>query len=223
MRKKFLLKFRINPASIKLDIKLFNYWMIWRLLRHPDTITRGITNRCQDKLNYVLFGDFDNIYYEDMKDMLKAVQKKEKLGPIIVMASSEEEKADGEVVGSYHIYELTKRGFDKITPILKQLPVDPNSLRVPRLFSGKAWVLRTEAKVKEKNGEIVKDKPKFKEIIGAKRKPKGKQSFAHYFYLRNHFNIPYLKLNWDKSDKIQKINYTTTSGKWKTFWFKLSL
>ena len=223
MRKRFLFKFRINPASIKLDIKLLNYWFLWRIIRHPDVITKGITNRCEDRANYVTFMDFDNIFYNDLRLNLKAWQKENKTSHIIILTTGEHTTDEGELVGSYHAYELTKRKFYDITPLLRQLPVDPNSLRVPRLFSGKAWVLRTEEKIKEKDGEIIKNKPKFKEILRSRYKQKNKQSFAHYYYLRRQFGIPYFKSNWDKSTKIQKIQYTTTSRRWKTKWFRVSI
>lgn len=219
--RKFIFKFRINPASIKLDIKLFNYWMLWRLLRHPNVITKGITNKCADRLHYVMFMDFDNIYYDDLREALIAKQKEKRMSHIIVVTTGESLHEDGRLIGSYHAYELTKRKFGDITPILRDLPVDPNSLRVPRLFSGKAWVLRTEAKIKENNGSLVKGKPKFKEVLISKYKQKKKQSFAHYYYLREQYGIPYLKANFDKSSKIQKIQYTTTSKKWKTKMFKV--
>jgi len=222
MGRNFIFKFRINPASIKLDLKIFNYWLLLRLVRHPDTITNGITNRCQDMLHYVFFADFDNIYYETMRAQLLALQKQERMSDIIIMKTSEETDGYGNVIGSYHAYELTKRKLWEIPQLLMRVCVDPNSIRVPRLFSGKAWVLRTEPKVKMSNGEIIKGKPEPKEILPSTY-TKGEQSFAHYFYLRNQFDIPYLIENWDNSTKIQKIQYTTTSKRWHTHWIRIVL
>lgn len=223
MRKRFLFKFRINPASIKLDIRFFNYWVLWRIIRHPDVITKGITNKCEDRISYVTFMDFDNIFYNDLKSCLSAWQKEHRTSHIIILTTGEHLNEDNELIGSYHVYELTKRKFYEIAPLLRELPVDPNSLRVPRLFSGKAWVLRTEPKIKERTKALIKEKPKFKEIIHSKYKQKDKQSFAHYYYLRQQFGTSYLRANWDKSTKIQKIQYTTTSKRWRTHFVRVSL
>ena len=221
MGRRFIFKFRINPASIKLDLKVFSYWLLLRLVRHPDTITNGITNRCEDMLHYVMFADFDNIYYETVRTQLLALQKQERMSDIIILKTSEETDEYGDVVGSYHAYELTKRKLSEIPQLLMQICIDPNSIRAPRLFSGKAWVLRTEPKVRMSNGEIIKGKPELKAILPSTYMQKSEQSFAHYMYLRNQFGIPYLIEKWDKSMKIQKIQYTTTSKRWHTRWFRI--
>jgi len=221
LSRKFIFNFRINPASIKLDMKLFNHWLIFRIVKHPDTMTKGITNRCEDRLHYVLFFDYDDIYYETMRTELIALQKQEKLSDIIILCSSERKSEYGELLGSYHAYELGKYRYHDIPEILKWTSVDRNFIRVPRLFSGRGWVLRTEPKTKIKNGQIVKDKPVFKEILYSKYDVGKKKSFAHYYYLRQQFGIPFLKMNWDNSKSIQKIQYTTTSGRWKKRWAKV--
>jgi hypothetical protein len=183
MRKNFLLKFRINPASIKFDMKLFNYWFLWRIIRHPDTITNGITNRCDDKLHYVLFFDFDNIYYDTVREQLLALQMQEKMSNIIILTTGEKIDDYGKTVGSYHAYELTHRLYHELPEILKYTSVDRNTLRAQRLFSGKGWVLRTEPKILISSGKMLKDKPKFKEVLWSHYKQKGKKhSFAHYYY-----------------------------------------
>lgn len=223
MKKNFLFKFRVNPASIKLDIKFYNYWVLWRIVRHPDVLTSGITNKCDDAISYVTFFDFDNAYFEDVKKQLLAVQRIKKTSHIIILVSSEERNEYGKLVGSYHAYELTKRPFYDITGILRLTSVDVNSLRIPKLFTGKAWVLRTDAKVYARNGKEIKPKPKFKEVLMSPYRTKENQSLAHYLYLREHLGIPFLKGNWDKSSKVQHIEYTTTSKRWKTHWFKVSL
>jgi hypothetical protein len=226
MSKKFLFKFRINPASIKLDVKLGSYWFLGRIIRHPDTRTAGITNRCADMLHYVLFLDFDHIYYETMKKSLLALQTAERMSDIVILKTSEEKDDYGKTIGSYHAYEFSKRKLPEILRLMYQVPVDPNSLRVPRLFSGKAWVLRTEPKTKM-NGTIVKGRPEFKEVLESFYRPdhlwKRKQSLAHYLYLRKNIGIPMIHGDFDKETKIQTIEYTTTSRRWKTHWLRVAL
>lgn len=179
--------FRIN---LPFTNKVFRIYSL--LYNKPNAWVHGYSARCEDS-RFVLFMDYDNMPFEDLKNELKYLQKKYFLGDFIVF------KLDRE--NSYHAVCLDKFSMIEVYEILKDSSTDIAFTNSVKNLQSKSWVLRWAEK-----GE--RDAPKFACTLFSKFR-KREQSNAHKLFLKKLLVPIRNKGKWDKFSKIQVVIYDT--------------
>ena len=207
--------FRVNKSTIKLTINLFNKLHLYGMVSlNPDVKTLGVANLCSDG-KLVLFCDWDNVYYSRVMMELSQFQKKYDTGPIYILATEELYDEAGELYGNFHAIGLGKWKYHELMDALEELSIDRNFKRISEYFTGRHHVLRIYPKTK--NGRILKDKPKFKNVLYCSTKRECNS--ALYKFLQQYYNAPSvpkdLKCKWDDSSVYKVTRYGTTSSSFK--------
>lgn len=182
----------------------------------PPLYTIGITNETED-CYFIPFLDLDNIYRDVAVKYIHLAQREFNLSPAILLSSSGESKDDvGRIFGNYIVIMFDKLRYHEIIDMLRMLPVDELSIKMPRYYKYKSWVLRMSEKV-DSAGNIIIDRPRFvKRVFPESNRylKKHKHSEAHFHFLHKLFKFRKFKLNLDGYSELTLIRYNT-KGKYK--------
>lgn len=212
-----------NYDSLIQDIKLLgrkyeslsdpnnlNYTTVFNGIKTPDMQTGGYSNRCED-FKFVLFLDFDNHAFWQVKVQLEMLMEKYNLSPFYVYQTEDlnKEKKDfqGDEYGSYNCVCLTKQRFIDIFKIQDDTTCDQAHKNLPRIYHFHSAILRCLPKG---------DKPAsvFKCVIGDINKEYSQDvSSAHLKFLETiHPTMPKIKYtNPDGFEALWLSDYSTSS------------
>lgn len=162
-------------------------------------ITSGISSLCEDG-NHIILIDYDDISEIIVKNELKNIISKEKLGPFYLFKSSYK---------SYHARCVQKVKKHIATRIIMNTSADEGYKLLPQKSNHGTWVNRTEPK-KIRN-KVIKEAPSFLYVIESKYL-NNRSSLAHLLYLHHKYGdslplIPYT--NMDKSTQVIQHIYQT--------------
>jgi len=108
--------------------------------------------------------------------------------------------------------------YHDILDLLRMLPVDELSIKMPRYYKYKSWVLRMSDKRDSKGNSIIQ-RPYYVDTIFPEENGElylqNTHSEAHFHFLRKLFKFRKFKLNLDGLSELTIIRYNT-KGKYKT-------
>jgi len=194
--------------------------------KKPVSTCYGITNRCGDG-EYILFADYDKIYFSTLLKELDNVFKRSKkyLTQFAIFESTESILTKNGTLGSYHVVSFAKLPYQQMREILSYMTVDDDFFNLPKTVPYRANTLRISPKFEweeqhdKKTGEgignqhVLKDAPKFvcwyPETYHV---PDVKVSEGHlktYQHLIKNFRFPFIftKYDMDRSTKIELKQY----------------
>ena len=196
--------------------KFFGHLAEFHIQKLPPLYTVGITNETED-CYFIPFIDLDNVYQETAIKYIKLAQREFNLSPAILLSSSGEQKdSNDRVYGNYMAIMFDKMRYHDVVDLLRLLPVDELSIKMPRYYKYKSWVLRMEDKF-DSNGDIIVGRPKYLKTILPENSDylKHKHSEAHFHFLRKLFKFGLFKINSDNLKELTFVSYNT-KGKYKT-------
>lgn len=180
------------------NIKKLNYSVVLNAVKIPDMPTGGWSNRCED-FKFVIFLDFDNTLWWQVKTQLEFLMERFNLSPFYVFETESKLDVNKEEYGSYNCVSLTKVRFFETFNIQNETTCDIAHKNLPKIYRFKSAILRNLPKGK-------KGRPKFKCIIGDINKIYNQPiSSAHLDFLHKAY------------DNIPKIKYSNPDG-FKTLW-----
>jgi len=188
------------------SLKNLKYTIVVNGIKIPDMPTGGWSNRCED-FKFVIFLDFDNSLWWQVKTQLEFLIERFNLSPFYVFETESHIDCNGEEYGNYNCVSLTKKRFFEVFEVQNETTCDIAHKRIPKIYRFKSHILRNLAK-----GE--KGRPKFKCIVGdVKNKYNQDTSSAHLDFLHKAYdNIPKIKYsNLDKGEKLWLSSYKTGS------------
>lgn len=168
---------------------------IWQFYQTPDTWTYGMTSRCKDG-RHVLFFDYDNDNFPQIKDEIEYLQKFYKLSHAYVFENDREK--------SYHVVILDKFALRKAYKILSNSNVEWSYVNSVKMIRGHSWVLRATEKGERKLPEyvgMIKSKYNHREI-----------STPHKEFLKVHYGVElgkYIKEDGISVDEMPMVWYNT--------------
>jgi hypothetical protein len=184
-----------------------DYSVVFNGVKTPYMETGGWANRCED-FKFVIFLDFDNSLWWQVKTQLEFLMEKFDLSPFYVF-ETEKSRIDcnGDEYSNYNCVCLTKRRFFEIFEIQNETTCDQAHKNLPKIYRFHSHILRNLPKGK-------KGRPQFKCIIGDINKEYNQPiSSAHLDFLYKMYpNIPRIKYtNPDGFNKLWLSNYSTGS------------
>jgi hypothetical protein len=183
-----------------------NYNVVLNGVKIPDMETGGWSNRCKD-FKFVLFLDFDNTLWWQVKTQLEFLMERFNLSPFYVFETESKIDCNGEEYGGYNCLSLTKNNFHKIFEMQQETTCDQAHKNLPMLYRFRSHILRNKPKGK-------KGSPKFKCIVGDINKIYNQDiSSAHLDFLSKlDSGIPQIKYsNPDGYDELWLSEYKTAS------------
>lgn len=161
--------------------------------------TSGLTSITED-MKHTLFIDYDNVCRWIVEKELEILAKKRKL--IFYLFTTKEKKINGNIVGNYHAYCLSKFYVNEIVQIQRETSCDTAFTTMPLRNVFRSWVLRSVDKKGSGN-------PKFIKIIG--NQTNGRQvSNAHKLYIEELFDVPVIDYIYlDKFKNVRLNHYET--------------
>lgn len=192
--------------------------------KKPISTCYGITNKCEDG-QYVLFADYDKIYFGTLlKELDKIFSKfKNKLTPFAILESSPSVITKNGALGSYHVVSFTKMPYQKMREILSYMTVDDDFYKLPantpyrantlRISPKFAWEEQHDAETGEGVGKqrVFKGAPRFITFYPQESGhiPELRVSEAHlktYKHLVEDFKFPLISFRW-KMDGLTKVEF----------------
>jgi hypothetical protein len=187
-----------KELEYKSEIKKLDYSIVLNAVKIPNMETGGWSNRCED-FKFVIFLDFDNTLWWQVKTQLEFLIERFDLSPFYVFETESHIDCNDEEYGNYNCVCLTKKRFFEVFEIQNETTCDIAHKNLPKIYRFKSAILRNKPKGN-------KGAPKFKCIIGDIDKEYSQQiSSAHLDFL--------YKLNKD----IPKIKYLSPDS-FKTLW-----
>lgn len=189
-----------NPKNI-------NYSLVFNGVRSPYMETGGWANRTQD-FKFVIFLDFDNTLWWQVKTQLEFLIERFDLTPFYVFETESGKDCNGDEYGSYNCVCLTKKRFFEVFEIQNETTCDQAHKNLPKIYRFHSHILRNKPKGS-------KGSPKFKCIIGDKNKAyKQPISSSHLDFLHKMYdNVPKIKyLSPDGFKTLWLSTYKTASG-----------
>lgn len=193
-------------------------------VKKPVSTCYGITNKCDDG-QYILFADYDNIFFGTLlKELDKVfIRFKKYLTAFAILESSPSVVTKGGTLGSYHVVSFVKLPYQKMREILSYMTVDDafyrlpantpyrsNTLRVSPKFT---WEDRFDKDSLEKVGSqyVLKEAPKFVTFYpqDSAHIPDFRVSEGHlkaYKHLISDFKLPLVSLKW-KLDGLTQVEF----------------
>ena len=176
----------------------------------PPLYTVGISNETEDGY-FLPFLDMDGIYLSALEMYVRMAQREYNLSPAVVLCSSGHGVDDaGREYGNYMVIMLDKMKYHDLIDVLRFLPVDELSIKMPRYHRYKSWVLRMIDKT-DSTGRVIVKKPEFVEILYPERRSNHQHSQAHYLFLKKLYGFKTLKtdLNLDSYFGLVTVRYNT--------------
>lgn len=187
-----------------------NYAGVFYGRRMPYINVKGWSSKIIEKdkgIHHVMFLDYDEMLFEEMKEELEYVCRKHNMSPFYVFKTFETIDGQNQVYGNYIAISLTKKRFAEVVDIQNELHCDAAYKKVPLIYRFKCWVLRLGNKGK-------KSAPKFKCVVGNNKKSYNQEiSQAHLEVLRKLYpEIPLIKYTKkDGNKKLYLSEYQTAS------------
>ena len=196
-----------KEAEYKSNLKNLKYTVVLNGVKVPTMPTGGWANRCED-FKFVIFLDFDNSLWWQVKTQLEFLMERFDLSPFYVF-QTEKGKPDcnGDEYGNYNCTCITKKRFFEVFEIQNETTCDQAHKNLPKIYRFHSHILRNKSKGS-------KGRPQFKCIIGDTKKSYSQQiSSAHLNFLDKAYdNIPKIKYtNPDKQKKLWLSSYKTGS------------
>jgi hypothetical protein len=197
--------------KIRRGFKLAGHLFDFHVQKLPPLYTIGITNETED-CYFIPFLDLDNIYREVALKYIHLAQREFDLSPFILLSSSGEQTDDvGRTFGNYIAIGFDKLKYHDFVDLLRMLPVDELSIKMPRYYKYKSWVLRMSEKF-DSAGNMIVDRPKYVMTIMPENRnylEKHKHSESHFYFLQKLFKFRRFKLNLDGYSELTLIRYNT--------------
>ena len=135
------------------------------ITNNPVSTCYGVTNKCHDN-EYVLFADYDGIYFHTLLEELRSIHAKHKkyLTNFAIFESTESILTSNGTLGSYHVVSFAKLPYHKMREILQFMSVDDDFYALPKKTAYRSNTLRISPKFKWDHGaegEMLKEAPKF--------------------------------------------------------------
>ncbi|MBU0959163.1 MAG: hypothetical protein KKB31_04415 [Nanoarchaeota archaeon] len=182
----------------KSNIKNLKYSLVFNGVKTPYMETGGWANRCED-FKFVIFLDFDNSLWWQVKTQLEFLMERFDLSPFYVFQTESKEDCNNEEYGSYNCVCLTKKRFFEVFEIQNETTCDQAHKNLPKIYRFHSHILRNVSKG-------AKGKPVFKCVVGDIQKAyKQPISSAHLDFLHKMY------------DNVPKIKYLAPDG-FKTLW-----
>lgn len=195
-----------KELEYKSNIKKLDYSIVLNAVKVPDMPTGGWSNRCED-FKFVLFLDFDNTLWWQVKTQLEFLMERFNLPPMYVFETEHHEDCNKEEYGNYNIFCPIKLRFFETFEIQNETTCDIAHKNLPKIYRFKSAILRNKAK-----GE--KGAPKFKCIVGDINKVYTQPvSSAHLNFIKGAYpEIPEIEYtNRDKLTTLWLSDYKTAS------------
>ncbi len=186
--------------------KNLTYSVVVNGVKIPNMPTGGWANRCED-FKFVIFLDFDNSLWWQVKTQLEFLMERFDLSPFYVFETESKKDCNNDEYGNYNCACLTKRRFFEVFEIQNETTCDIAHKNLPKIYRFRSHILRN----KSKGG---KPRPKFKCIVGDLKKTYPQPiSSAHLDFIRKVYpKIPKIKYsNPDKLTKLWLSDYKTAS------------
>lgn len=179
------------------DTKDLKYTVVVNGVKIPDMPTGGWSNRCED-FKFIIFLDFDNSLFWQVKTQLEFLMERFDLSPFYVFETESHIDCNNEEYGNYNCVCLTKKRFFETFEIQNETTCDQAHKNLPKIYRFHSAILRNKSKGK-------KGAPKFKCVIGDLNKEyKQLISSAHLNFITNVYKeIP--KVNYINEDKLKKL------------------
>ena len=197
----------------------------------PPLYTVGISNETDDGY-FLPFLDMDGIYFDALVRYVRMAQREYNLSPAIVLCSSGAGIDEvGGAFGNYMVIMLDKLKYHDLIDVLRFLPVDELSIKMPRYHRYKSWVLRMIDKT-DSTGKVIVKKPEFVDVVYPEKRSRNQSSNAHYTFLKRLYGFRDFSadLNLDSlyglttvryntkgkvSEELKNLKYEYLSGGWK--------
>lgn len=190
----------------KSSLKNLKYTVVVNGTKIPNMETGGWSNRCED-FKFVIFLDFDNTLWWQVKTQLEFLIERFNLSPFYVFETEKNIDVNGDEYGNYNCVCLTKVRFFETFQIQNETTCDVAHKNLPKIYRFHSHILRNLPKGS-------KGRPKFKCVIGDLNKEYSQPiSSAHLSFLnRLGENIPKVKYsNEDNFKTLWLSNYKTAS------------
>lgn len=191
------------------DIKNLKYTLVVNGVKTPDMETGGWSNRCED-FKFIIFLDFDNALFWQVKTQLEFLMERFDLSPFYVFetqaGSGSKVDCNGDEYGSYNCVCLTKKRFFEVFEIQNETTCDQAHKNLPKIYRFASHILRNKPKGS-------KGAPVFKTIIGDLDKEYNQKiSSAHLNFLESVHEVPKIKYtNPDGYSTLWLADYKTAS------------
>jgi len=195
-----------KDLEYKSEVKKLNYSIVLNAVKIPDMATGGWSNRCED-FKFVLFLDFDNSLWWQVKTQLELLIEKFNLPPMYVFETESHTDCNKEEYGNYNVFCPIKLRFFETFEIQNETTCDIAHKNLPKIYRFKSAILRNKPKGK-------KGAPIFKCVIGDINKEYNQPvSSVHLNFIKRVYpNIPYIKyINEDRLNKLWLSDYKTAS------------
>lgn len=182
------------------------YSVVVNGVKIPDMPTGGWSNRCED-FKFVIFLDFDNTLWWQVKTQLEFLMERFDLSPFYVFETESNLDVNKEEYGNYNCVCLTKKRFYEVFEIQNETTCDIAHKNLPKIYRFKSHILRNHPKGS-------KGRPKFKCVVGNINKIYNQPvSSAHLNFLYElGENIPKIKYsNEDNYKSLWLSDYKTAS------------
>jgi len=180
----------------------FNY------VKLPNLTALGISSVCADQ-QFVLFMDFDRITEMQLRSQLNAIYRDWNVTHFFIFKTG---------YNRYHVISLEKFELSMVERILENTLVDYSFKRVA-ISSDSGWILRVQEK-KDRDGNIIRDRPEFFDCMILARKPYRRLSRAHIeAFSLMHFEVRQIikemgyfdESHWDTNTDVRMIRYGTSN------------
>jgi len=187
-----------KELEYKSKTKKMDYSVIINAVKIPNMPTGGWSNRTED-FKFVIFLDFDNSLFWQVKTQLEFLMERFDLSPFYVFETESKIDCNGEEYGNYNCVCLTKKKFKEVFDIQEETTCDQMHKHIAKIYRFKSHILRNKPKGS-------KGAPIFKCIVGDVDKSyKQPISSAHLDFLHKMY------------DNVPKIKYLSPDG-FKTLW-----
>lgn len=187
-----------KELEYKSDTDKLNFSIVLNAVKVPDMPTGGWSNRCED-FKFVLFLDFDNSLWWQVKTQLEFLMERFNLPPMYVFETESHIDCNKEEYGNYNVFCPIKLRFFETFEIQNETTCDVAHKNLPKIYRFKSAILRNKSK-----GD--KGSPKFKCIVGDTKKVYHQPvSSAHLKFIQAAY------------PEIPKIKYRNEDGL-KTLW-----
>lgn len=188
------------------NINRLNYSIVLNAVKIPNMPTGGWSNRCED-FRFVLFLDFDNSLWWQVKTQLEFIMERFNLPPFYCFETESHIDCNNEEYGGYNIFCPIKLRFFETFNIQNETTCDIAHKNLPKIYRFRSAILRNKSK-----GD--KGRPKFKCIVGEINRAYDQPvSSAHLRFIEKVYpEIPKIKYtNEDNLTKLWLSDYKTAS------------
>lgn len=133
-----------HKNRVFLDYDYRDWHFTFSGVRMRKTYCIGILSRTEDN-QHILMCDYDNIFFDVVKQDIEFLQKKFRYGTAYIFATKREFKGLRQEIGNYHVYFLEKDTFENVRKVMDYLHCDKQHNQQEAFFE-KGWVLRISNK-----------------------------------------------------------------------------